>query len=239
MNPLKVLSLDLDDTLLDGSRRQESIVRTCETLAQTHRGLDATRLVAANDIAWRSYWPELEERWTLGKLDTASIRLEAWRITLRSCGCDDDSIARFASGIHSQFGREGHRLFSDASELLASAREAAVPLVLVTNGATDTQREKLRILKIENLFEVIVVAGEVGIAKPDPSVFDLALKQFAAERGAIWHIGDNLDQDVAGAKAAGLHAVWLNRSGAIRSHNAPEPDLEISSLSEVRAFLRR
>ena len=144
----------LDDTLLDGSRFQESIVRTCEMIAANQPGLDAARVLEANAQIWPGYWREVEEGWTLGALDTASVSLEAWRLTLGACGCGDESLAGRASQIHRQLGLESHRLFDDVRELFAAAKRARVPLALITNGASDTQREKLRVLDIEHWFLV-------------------------------------------------------------------------------------
>jgi len=237
MNPIRALCLDLNDTLLDGSGLQESIVRTCEMIAASQPGLDAARLVEANGQIWPGYWLEIEESWTLGRLDSASARREAWRRTLRACGCIDESLAQRAVQIHRQLGLKAHRLFDDVGEFFTAAKRARVPLALITNGAADAQREKLRVLEMEHSFEVVVISGEVGIAKPDASVFRLALNQLRVERENAWHVGDSLTADVAGAKAAGLTAVWLNRSGRVRSAGDPEPDLEIRSLSNLMAFL--
>jgi len=216
MKPLQALCFDLDETLLDGSR-----------------------LAEANGEIWPGYWREVEEKWTLGALSGAAVSLEAWRLTLRACGCNDESTARLALRIHSQIGREAHRLFDDVRELLTSVRKARVALALITNGASDTQRDKLRVLEMEDWFDAIVISGEVGIAKPDAFAFDLAIDRLAVGRENVWHIGDSLATDVGGAKAAGLTAVWLNRRGLVRSEGDPEPDIEIHSLSNLTAFLPR
>jgi len=237
MKPVQALCFDLDETLLDGSRLQESIVRACDMIAASEPGLEAARLVEANSEIWLRYWPEVEEKWTLGALDGESLSLEAWRRTLRACGCHDESIARLASRIHRNLGREAHRLFDDVRELFTSLNRARVPLALVTNGAADTQRDKLRVLGMEDWFEVVVISGEVGIAKPDPSAFALALDKLPVQRENVWHVGDSLATDVAGAKASGLTAVWLNRTGLVRGQGDPEPDLEIRSLSNLIDFL--
>ncbi|MEE9253797.1 MAG: hypothetical protein V3U43_02590, partial [Pseudomonadales bacterium] len=142
--PVQALFFDLDETLLDGSRFQESIVRTCGKIAASQPGLDAARLIEANSRVWQGYWPEVEDKWTLGALDGASVSLEAWRRTLRACGCNDESMARLALQTHWQLGREAHRLFDDVRELFTSVRRSRVALALITNGASDTQRDKLR-----------------------------------------------------------------------------------------------
>lgn len=76
---------------------------------------------------------------------------------------------------------------------------------LITNGASDTQRNTLRILGIEEKFDTIVISGEVAIAKPYPSVFVLALQKLGVEPENAWHVGDSLGTDVAGATRSRAH----------------------------------
>lgn len=238
MKPVHALFFDLDSTLLDNSHHQEeAIVGTCLKIASSQPDLNESQLVWANSKVWQDYWPTVEDNWTLGSLDGASVSLEAWRRTLRACGCNDESTARFASQTASQLGRESYRLFDDVLQLFTSVRRAGIRLALITNGASDTQREKLRVLGLEHWFETIVMSGEVRVAKPDPSIFDLALDRLSVAPEDVWHVGDSLTTDVAGAKAAGLTAVWLNRSGYSRNEGDPEPDIEIHSLTKLSALL--
>jgi len=79
----------------------------------------------------------------------------------------------------------------------------------------------------------VVISGEVGVAKPDSLVFELALAETVVEPGDVWHIGDNLQTDVAGANAAGLRSIWLNRTQQPRSASQPAPNAEVASLSEL------
>ncbi|MEX1005456.1 MAG: HAD-IA family hydrolase [Acidimicrobiia bacterium] len=65
--------------------------------------------------------------------------------------------------------------------MISEARRAGLPLALVTNGSSDTQRKKLSTLGIDAWFDVVVVSGEIGVMKPDPVVFDLVLERFAVD----------------------------------------------------------
>ncbi len=235
MKPVRVLCFDLDDTLLDGSGSQEAILRTCSQLVAA-TGVDATRVFEANSKVWQSYWPEIEDKWTLGVLSGTAVSLEAWRRTLLACGCDDEALAQFARKIHSQHKTEALRLFDDVQQLF-NLLKPCLPFALITNGASDTQRNALDILGIEQLFDAIVISGEVGIAKPDPSIFALALHKLGVGPEKAWHVGDSLRTDVAGALGTGLTAVWLNRGGVGRKEGDPKPDYEIRSLRELTALL--
>jgi HAD superfamily hydrolase (TIGR01549 family) len=233
----QVLLVDLDGTLLDGSATQESIERTCRTLATDRLELDAGRLVAANGEVWGQYWLEVEDQWTRGEIGSASLRFEAWRRTLAVCGYHDEAMARRAADIHAAFTRDGYRLFSDAHDLVAAAREVGIRLALASNGAADVQREKLEVLGILDWFDAVVVSGAIGSAKPDAAFFQVALDQLGVAADRAWHVGDSLKSDVGGARAAGITAVWLNRTGAVRRNEDPSPDLEIGSLQDLACIL--
>ena len=237
MQLIQALFFDLDGTLLDNSGEQESILRTCEKVAAIQPELDPARLLEANTRVWEPYWSEVEDNWTLGDLDGASLSLEAWRRTLQACACNDENLAQHAAQTHQQLTHAGYRLFNDVQEVLVFAARSRVPLALITNGASDTQREKLRVLGITHHFDAIVISGEVAVGKPDPAAFQAALNRLAVGPEDVWHVGDSLTTDVAGANAAGLTSVWLNRTHRVRSEGDPEPDIEIRSLSELIPLL--
>lgn len=235
--PVAALCFDLDDTLLDTSGNAEAVRRTCETLARSLPGREVAQILAANQAAWASHIPEVEEAWTQGRLETSLIVMEIWRRTLRECGCDDEALVQLARQTYQELLADAHRLYDDVLgcfECLAPD----VPVALITNGASDFQREKMRLLDIERRFKLIVVSGEHGIAKPDPAVFRTVLHAFEIEEPRrAWHIGDSLRADVGGAKAAGLTAVWLNRTGIRPAPHDPVPDHEIRSLAELQILL--
>ena len=232
------LTLDLDDTLLDGEGLWESVYRVCVSLARLYPELDAADLKAANLEAWMEYWVEVEDDWTLGRLDSASFSLEVWSRTLLACGCRDADVARTARDLYRQFSRDTHRLYDDVQELLDYVEEANLPIALISNGASDVQREKVEVLGLGDRFVAIVVSGELGAAKPDAGPFDAAVQALGSDRSRTWHVGDNLAKDVQGARDAGLVAVWLNRHESRRAVHDPEPDLEVESLSTLVNLLR-
>lgn len=235
MSPVLALSLDLDGTLLDGSRHQVAIRRTCGEVAAVS-GLDPGDLLGANRQVWETYWPEVEDKWTLGAMDGRAVTFEAWRLTLGACGSDDQALAELATAAHLRYAAQKLRLFDDAAALFGLL-EPAVSLALISNGASDTQRSALRVLGIEHRFDAVLISGELGVAKPDPSIFCLAVERLGIGAGSAWHVGDSMRTDVAGARAAGLTAVWLNRSETRPETGEPRPDHEIRSLSELAGLL--
>lgn len=230
----RAICFDLDDTLLDGGRFLPTVDATCHELARHLGDVTAEQLQRANGQAFSDTWRELDEPWTLGKVETPVIMRETWRRALLACGYDDDALVTFAYETHAPLAATAHTLFDDARALLGAIE---VPLALITNGASDLQREKLRAVGIEERFDVVVVSGEHGVAKPDGAIFAYALSTLGTGAGDTWHIGDNLHADVGGANAAGLTSVWINRTGKPRHASDPEPHHEVASLAELAMLL--
>ena len=126
-----------------------------------------------------------------------------------------------------------------AATLSLSAQEKIeVHLVETSPVLAGLQREKLAASGLGDYFEIVVVSGEFGVGKPDPSIFRHALSQLRSDGSGAVMVGDNLTRDVDGAIAAGLEGVWINRRGQVPPE--PRPGLaEISTLSDLRAALSR
>jgi putative hydrolase of the HAD superfamily len=193
--------------------------------------------MAVNGETFVAYWPGFEHDWTLGILSGAEVSAEIWRRTLLACGFDDAALMRLAFEAFYERTIAGYHLYEDAAEMLESLR-GRLPLALITNGAVDTQWEKLRAVGLDHAFDAVVLSADLGIAKPDPAIFHVALDKLGVAPERVWHVGDSLRTDIAGAKAAGLTAVWLNRAVAPRPDDATEPDYEIASLLELPALIQ-
>lgn len=224
---------DLDETLLDGAGLYDSIVETCEEIAAQIQSVGAAELLEANSRVWAPYWQSVERDFAAGRIDAASIDLEAWSMTLKDCDVDDAALASHAAA--SQRRRYLSKLvtFADVEPALSAIKENGFETGIVTNGPSDIQRAKLNVLNLSESFNAIVVTGEHRVAKPSPEPFAIALEILATEPARVWHVGDSVSDDVAGAKAAGLTAVWLNRSERTLEPDRPEPDFEVANLLEV------
>ena len=69
-------------------------------------------------------------------------------------------------------------------------------LAVLTNGAGAAQRGKLTRFGLENLFDEVLIEGEVGFGKPDPRIYRLALARLGLPADRVWMVGDNLEWDV-------------------------------------------
>ena len=234
--PTAVL-FDLDGTLLDGSSTTGAARATCEYVAALVPGATTEELARANAEVWSGYWPGVERAWALGTLDDAALAREAWRRTLARCGLHDDHLAQMAAARHATMVERSVAPFADVLPTLSRLRAAGLLLGLVTNGAGVTQRSALRQMGIEDLFAAVIVSAEVGVVKPDPKIFEIALSLLGSTAGEAVNVGDRLSTDVAGAAAAGIRAVWLNRAGRVRNPRDPAPCAEIATLSRLPGLI--
>ena len=117
--------------------------------------------------------------------------------------------------------------------LLQAMRGRAVTGV-VTNNVANEQRLKIAACGFEPLLDAIVISEEVGVTKPDPRIFRIALEALGRPAAEAVMIGDAWQNDIEGARSAGIRPVWFNRFGA------PSPDrtvVEVSALEPTSVVL--
>ncbi|MEY9935753.1 HAD family hydrolase [Streptacidiphilus sp. MAP5-3] len=85
---------------------------------------------------------------------------------------------------------------------------------LLSNSSVAYQHEKLAVLGLRDRFASLVCSEELGHAKPAPEAFLAGCSALGLPPDRVVYVGDRLTTDALGARAAGLHAVWLDRSGA-------------------------
>jgi putative hydrolase of the HAD superfamily len=103
-------------------------------------------------------------------------------------------------------------VFPDVPPALEWLRRAGHRLGVVSNFDSRLD-DVLQSLGLADCFEHVVVSSRAGAAKPDPAIFRRALELFDAAPADALHVGDAPEEDVAGAGAAGIRAVLLDRRG--------------------------
>lgn len=111
---------------------------------------------------------------------------------------------------------------------LESLRARGLRVAIVSN-ANGTLCGHLDRLGIAALVDCVIDSCEVGVEKPDPRIFDIALARSAARRETTIHVGDLYHVDVTGARAAGIRPVLLDEGDLYREADCPR----VRSLSEL------
>ena len=123
--------------------------------------------------------------------------------------------------------------FDDAAPALEDVRARGLRAVVASNWDCSLP-QVLEQAGLRSLVDGVVASAVVGAAKPEPKLFHSALELAGVEPGDALHVGDSLEKDVEGARAAGLRAVLIARDGAA----APGGDTPvIRSLAELPALL--
>ena len=207
--------------------------------ASTRAGL---RELLGTDDAWVE-WCALTDvhyaRYLAGQVDFEMMRRRRTRDFFACRGeflCDGEVVRR--EERRAEAVRRAWQLFDDALPCLRALRALGLRLAAITNAAGAHQRAKLGALGLESTFDAVLISGELGVAKPHRAIFRRACSALGVHPAQTVHVGDRLDIDAEGARDAGLHGVWLDRSG----YGALPPDAGISvigRLAELPLLLTR
>lgn len=144
-----------------------------------------------------------------------------------------DSDGKITEAMYERFTRyESYRLFPDVLPALGLAKQAGLTIGLISNFE-EWLEGLLTHMEVADLFDPVVISGKVGIEKPDPAIFRMALDQSGVEAAESVYVGDHPRIDVEGARAVGMGAVLIDRKGR---HQDFEGD-KIASLEELLPLL--
>jgi HAD superfamily hydrolase (TIGR01549 family) len=143
--------------------------------------------------------------------------------------------------LASQFAPDAWEPFPDVIAMLDAVRGDGVRIGVVSDWGSNL-RGILRELDLDGYFDFVLPSGAVGVAKPNPAFFALALEAAGARPAEGLMVGDSYRADVRGAWAAGMDALWLDRREGMNITPADEPmptDVRrITSLAQVPAIVR-
>ena len=221
----RAVLFDLDDTLFDH--------RGCarEALAGVQQEHDALRALPFESLerAHAGFLEELHLDVMVGRVPIESARIERFRRLLEAVGAADaGSRASGLAAIYRETYRGRRRAVAGEAALMAAIKRRAT-LAIVSNNLLDEQQDKLRACGLEEFVDALVVSEEVGVSKPDPAIFRVALDRLHVRADDAVMVGDSWAADVEGAIAAGIRAIWFNPAGAAA------PNIE-TSVTELRTL---
>jgi YjjG family noncanonical pyrimidine nucleotidase len=222
---VRAVLFDLDDTLFDHHRSAGA------ALARVHERFAGSVAFEQFEAHHIRYLEEMHIEVLAGRVDLDEARRERFRRVFAALGLemDDEAVAGAASAYRSGYLAE-RRAMDGAAELLA-ALAPRVRIGIVSNNLLDEQREKLEFCALAPYVDALVVSGEVGISKPDPGIFHIALERLGVSAGEAVMVGDSWAADIVGARRAGIRAIWFNPWRHPRPTDPADADvLEIGSL---------
>ncbi len=199
-DPIRLLTFDLDDTLWPSAPvlagAEAAIYRFLEAQAPALCSAYSLEDMREHRLALLQRQPELRHE------------ISRWRITslielLREAGysvSEAEQVARRAFAVFIQ-ARHQVEYFREVEAVLAQLA-SRYTLAALTNGNADVYR-----LSVGQHFAFALRAEELKSSKPDPAMFLAALQRARCRPDQAIHIGDHPDYDIAGARAAGMHAL--------------------------------
>jgi putative hydrolase of the HAD superfamily len=123
---------------------------------------------------------------------------------------------------------------SDVKEVITNLRDMGYKTGLISNCGPDTPPVWMEI-PIAQLIDVAIFSSSVGLMKPDPSIYQMAVEQLEVKPNECLYIADGVDQELAGAAEVGMHPVQIKVFGDESSYMGQEEwhGPRISSLTEV------
>jgi putative hydrolase of the HAD superfamily len=129
-------------------------------------------------------------------------------------------------------------LWPGVADLLTDLRQAGSKLAILTNGLHETHREKIALLGVEPLVDGIYISDEIGMAKPDPKVFELVCRELGVEPANATMVGDRYSRDISGALAVGMKTIFLDLRAEEIPIGSPGPDLTVKDIQTAAEALR-
>lgn len=98
----------------------------------------------------------------------------------------------------------------ETREVLETLKKQGYKLGLLSNGDSVSQHNKIKKVEIEDLFDEVIVSGDISIDKPDRRIFDIMTKRLGIKNGECMMVGDVFSSDILGAHNAGILPVWIS-----------------------------
>ncbi len=221
--PLECVFLDAGDTLLapwpSFQGRFVAVARE-HGVSLEEAQADAAIAATARQMVWPTDWTDpatQRELW-------CGFYLEV----LERLGRAGDH-PRLAGALYRSFSDPAaYKLFDDVRPALAALAARGLKLGVISNFEPWLE-EVLRLEGVWHLFSVLAISGVLGVAKPQPAIFHAALDRAGVEPGGAIHVGDQLETDVAAARAVGITPVLIDRFKRL----PPEAGPRIGSLAEL------
>jgi putative hydrolase of the HAD superfamily len=231
MAGIRAAIFDLDDTLLDHT----TAIRTAVSELYAQRPELTSKF--PDEPSFQKAWVEVQDKHYPSYLRGAISHAEQKILRIRELWQPIANLTETACfQVYDHFQMlyaKNWKIFPDVFPCF----EALFPmkLGLISNGWGRQQREKLELEGLHKKFEIVVISSEVGMAKPDPRIFQMACAALKVPPAETIYVGDLYDLDVQGPQQAGLVPVWLRRrAGHIESPGV----LSIRTLNELAALLK-
>jgi len=219
-NEIEAVFFDVGNTLLKPYPSMEAICRhVIEQFGYTVTDDELRKgIIAADRFYEERYWSD-DTFWATED-DTSAMWVDMFAVLLEETGIDGDGHFMGRS-LYDYFGHgDRWRTFPDVVPVFERLRGEGLRLALVSNW--DARLAKLCFdMGLDRYLDSVISSASVGLVKPDPHIFEVALERVDVSPERTVHVGDHYYADVLGARSVGIFPVLIDRFGF--GHTADVP----------------
>jgi 2-haloacid dehalogenase len=189
-------------------------------------------------------WQPLAELWRTKQLQYTWLRslmgrhADFWHVTgdaldfaMEALGLDDAALRARLMSLYERLGA-----YPEARPTLEALMRGGIRLAILSNGAPRMLAAASEAAGVAPLLDAVLSVEAVGIYKPHPSVYKLALDHLRLWPNEVLFVSAN-GWDACGAKSSGLRVAWCNRAGQPSERLPAQPDVTIRTLAELPALV--
>ena len=212
MKRYKAIFLDWDDTIGDWTTAEHKALEEIYAMYQ----LDRLYATAADYVnAYKPYKLELWGMYGRGEVTKEWLHFERFlrplkgeRLKVKGEWKDPEDLAHEMGAEFLRLTNKYFCLMPDAEKVVRSLA-AKYPLTIISNGFKEVQYYKFEHSGLAKYLTHTLISEEVGINKPQPEIFRIALERNGITADEAVMIGDSYSSDIAGAQAAGIDQIWV------------------------------
>lgn len=203
----QALFIDLDNTLYDFTGNSREAYRAVYMLLDYGQWFESFEHYYA---IYEEYNLHLWALYAEGKISKERLNAERYAHPLRVAGVPN------ADAIAVRFWDEAMKRLPLGSRLMPHAREVLdylrprYRMYILSNGFSELQSSKMQSSGIDGYFDGVILSEDIGVNKPNPEIFQHALRMAGVDAADALMIGDNLEVDIEGAYRVGIDQVFYD-----------------------------
>jgi putative hydrolase of the HAD superfamily len=232
LDNIKHVFFDLDKTLWDfDENSRQALIELYELNTLKQFGVHDfekfySHYSVINDDCWEQY--------RNNQMTKSYLRHQRFYLTLLRFGIDSRSLAKKIGVEYVEISPTKNKLIEGTTEILNYLSDKYA-LYIITNGFQEVQHLKLKNTGIDHFFKDVITSERVGRRKPDPQIFDFAIRKSGGTVEESVMIGDDFYIDVKGAADVGIKSIWFNPHQ--KKVEESEKMITIQLLDEIKLYL--
>ena len=206
MTPQRAIIFDLDNTLCDWQAAQRGGELAINHLLHQHK--------LNQPLFWQHFHDineTLHSQFATGQISKMQYRQQRFGLPLQQQQLSDDALNQQFNNVFIAAALEAIQFMQGARASLQQALQLGYRVGILTNGASESQRNKLERLGIRQQAHVVCISEETGIGKPHAAAFSNICQQLNCAPANCLMVGDSWHNDIAPALTLGLATYWVQR----------------------------